>query len=165
MRRLLVGAYLANLALDAASLALLPDRVAIHFGAHGIPDNWASKGTNVLLLSGLHTVLFAVLYLVPRLAAVVPARWVNLPYRDYWLAEPRRGETLRRIGDYSWELGAAVFGFQFWAGALTLAANLSEPVRLHVPLFLGGLGLLLGYTAWWCVRFYRTFRRPPLEAP
>jgi len=163
MRRLFVCAYLANLAVDLGSLAALPDRVAIHFGPRGMPDNWASKETNAALMVGLHTLLFALLSLTPRLIAVVPVGWVNLPHKEYWLRKDRRPDTLARIAAHFWTLGAALFGFMLWVGVLVVLANRSQPVCLDLPWFLGGLGAFLAYTAWWCVRFYRAFRLPPGE--
>jgi len=147
-------------ALALGSLALLPERVAVHFGARGLPDNWASKETNAVTGVALQTVLFAVLYLVPRLVSVVPPGWVNLPNREYWLREDKRPATLARISAYLWQMGAALNVFMLCVGLLALHANLSAPVRLDLPLFFGALMAYLVYTVGWCVAFYRAFRLP-----
>jgi hypothetical protein len=160
MRRLFVLSYLANVALSVGSLALLPDRVAIHFGARGLPDNWAAKETNALITIALHTVLFAFLYLTPRLVSVLPVGWVNLPHREYWLREDNRLAALERISAYLWQMGAALFVFMLCAGLLALQANLANPVRLDLHLFLGAMAAYLVYTIGWCVAFYRAFRLP-----
>ncbi len=55
-----------------ASLAILPSRVAIHFGRGGLPDGWAPSYVNTLLFLGINTVLFGSLYFTPRLVFRVP---------------------------------------------------------------------------------------------
>lgn len=165
MRLVFVASYLANVAFSLGSLAVLPERVAIHFGGRGLPDNWASKEANALLLVGVHTLLFALLHLTPRLIAIVPPRWVNLPHKHYWLSAENRPVALIRVSTHMWRLGTALFLFMFLAGMLTLLANLSDPVRLDLPLFLVALGLFLAYTVAWCVGFYRAFRLPVAGTP
>lgn len=160
MRLPFFAAYLANLAVTLGSLPLLPDRIATHFGARGLPDDWGSKESNALLLVGVHTLLFALLYLSPRLVMVVPPRFVNLPHKEYWLRPENRPVTIARLSVHLGRMGTALFLFMLVGGVLVLQANLAEPVRLNMPLFLGALGVFLAYTVGWCVCFYRAFRVP-----
>ena len=140
MRLVFVASYLANVAFSLGSLAVLPERVAIHFGGRGLPDNWASKEANALLLVGVHTLLFALLYLTPRLIAIVPPRWVNLPHKHYWLSAENRPVALIRVSTHTWRLGTALFTSCSSRHADALA-NTSDPVRLDLPLF---------FVAWAC---------------
>ena len=48
----------------------------------------------------------------------------------------------------------------FFAGLLTIWANLSDPVQLDERLFLTGLVILLAYTLYWTVAVLRAFRVP-----
>jgi len=50
MRNAFIVSFLANVVLSLASLVILPDRVAIHFGLGGAPDGWASNLTSMLLV-------------------------------------------------------------------------------------------------------------------
>lgn len=160
MRAVFVLSFLANVSLSLSSLAILPARVAVHFGSGGAPDGWASSLTSTSIMLGVQSLLFLGLYLAPRLLARVPSRWVNLPHRDYWLAPHRRAQALSRLSDHLWRYGTALFLFQLVAGLLTLRANLSDPVRLNERLFLTALVVVLAYTVWWILALLRDFRAP-----
>jgi hypothetical protein len=160
MRNVFIAAYLANLMLSLASLAILPDRVAIHFGAGGAPDGWASSLTHTLLMLGVDTLVFGALYFAPRLISTVPGKWVNLPNRDFWLSPQRRPLALEKLQHHLWRFGTAVFLFLLVAGLLTIRANRADPVRLEEGLFLTALVIFLAYTLYWVVALVRAFRVP-----
>ena len=160
MRAAFIASFAANIVLTLGSLAVLPERVAIHFGARGAADNWASKETNTALLIGTHVLLFALLIVSGRLATMLPARWVNLPNKQYWLQDANRERARALVEAWTMRLGTALFVLLLGLGVLTVQANLSEPVRLNLRLFLPMVGLFLLYTVWWVVRFYRAFRVP-----
>jgi hypothetical protein len=50
MRAVFIATFLANILLALLSLAILPDRVAIHFGLGGAADSWAASLTNTLFM-------------------------------------------------------------------------------------------------------------------
>lgn len=152
--------YVANVILALVSLAILPERVAIHFVWGGMPDNWASSSFNTLFLIGLQTVLFLTLYFSPRLVGIVPARYVNLPHKEFWLAPENRARFQAKFTALMHHFGAALFVFLFAVGWLSFQANLSQPVRLQErPLFIL-LALFLAYTLAWVVALFRSFRLP-----
>jgi len=160
MRAALILGFLSNMTLTLVSLAILPERVAIHFGTGGLPNGWATNLTSTLGMMGFHILLFCILYFSPRLIAAVPSKWISLPHRDYWLTPERRPQTIEKFRRYLWQFGAAVFGFMLCAGLLTVHANLSVPIRLNERLFLIALGGFLVYTAYWTIALLRTFRMP-----
>ena len=61
MRTAFIALFLANVTLSLVSLAILPDRVAIHFGSGGAPNGWASNLTHTLLMLGVDTLVFGAL--------------------------------------------------------------------------------------------------------
>ncbi|WP_186343190.1 DUF1648 domain-containing protein [Allochromatium palmeri] len=152
--------FFANLILALVSWAILPERVAIHFGAGGVPDDWGSSLAMTGLSVGLSLLLFGLLTRSADLVRRVPARWINLPNRAYWLAPERREATAVRLHERLQAFGTALFGLLFVAGLLTLEANLSDPVRLDEPLFLVALGSFLIYTLYWTWSLTRAFRVP-----
>jgi uncharacterized membrane protein len=160
VRGIFLLSFLANVLLALVSLAILPDRVAVHFGLGGTPDGWASNLTNTLMMLGMHTLVFSSLYFSPRLLTTMPRRWISLPNRDYWLAPERRIQAAERFAHLMWQFGTAVFLFLLVAGLLTLRANLSDPVRLDERAFLVALALFLVYTVAWTVALLRAFRVP-----
>jgi uncharacterized membrane protein len=160
MRAVFMASFVANVVFTLGSLAVLPDRVAIHFGALGAADNWASKETHAALLIGTHIFLFVLLFLSGRLTLVLPARWVNLPNKQFWLQEANKARALTMIESRTLGMGTALFALFLGVGVLTVQANLSDPVRLDLRLFLPLMGLFLLYTVGWVVQFYRAFRVP-----
>ena len=160
MQAAFILSFLANLVLSLISLAILPERFAIHFGSGGVPDGWASSSTNALMMLGMNTFLFLTFYLSPRIIDKVPARWISLPNRDYWLAPERRRRAVEMLSGYLWQFGTALFLFLFLVGLLSLRANLSDPVRLDEAALLIALGIFLGYTVLWMIALVRAFRIP-----
>jgi len=160
MRNAFIVTFLANVILSLVFLAILPDRVAIHFGLGGAPNGWASNRTNTLLMLGVHTFVFCALYFSPRLISTVPSKWISLPNRDFWLTPQRRHLVAEKLSHHMWQFGIAVFLFMLFAGLLTIRANRSDPVRLDESLFLTGLLIFLAYTVYWIVALVRSFRVP-----
>ena len=163
MRAIFLLLVAANLGLTLAGYLLLPDRIAVHFGAGGMADGWGSNGANTLLMAGIQTLMFGMIYGIPRLVEILPPRWVNLPYRNYWLDPGRRARAAMMIRAPVWRFGVALFLFFLVTGGLALRANLhasAEPARLEMAIFLPSLGVFLAYTVWWVIALYRQFRVP-----
>jgi uncharacterized membrane protein len=160
MRGLLIAAFVANLILTLISLLLLPDQVAIHFRSGGEPDAWASKWTNALIFLLIQMPLFALFISVGRLTLNMPAKWLSLPNKDYWLKPGNRAELEARFGALMEEFGFVLFVFLFAVGLLTLDANLGRPVRLNEPLFLVCFVAFMLYVPYWLVKVFRRLRVP-----
>jgi uncharacterized membrane protein len=155
MRSAFILSFLANVIMSVVSFAILPDRVAIHFGPGGSPNGWASNLTNTLIMLSVHTLVFCSLYFSPRLIARVPSKWISLPNRDFWLAPQNRANATEMFSHYIW-----LFLFMLFTGLLALRANLSEPVRLDETVFLAALVIFLAYTVYWTIVLLRAFRKP-----
>jgi uncharacterized membrane protein len=160
MRTAFILIFLANAILVLFSLAILPDRVAIHFGLGGTPDGWATNLTSTLMMLVMHILIFCSLYFSPRLLTVVPNRWISLPNRDYWLRPEHRSQAVEKFSQYMWQFGTALFLFMFLVGLLTLKANLSDPVRLDERLLVIALVIFLAFTVYWMIALLRAFRVP-----
>jgi uncharacterized membrane protein len=152
--------FAANLALGLISYAILPDRIAIHFGSGGIPDSWGPKSLHLTLFTFVDILLFLLMYYTPRIVLIFPPRFVNLPNRNYWLQDSKREEMTNRLNLLMWEYGSALFAFLFLAQLFVLQANLSQPVRLDETSFLIALGIFMIYTVFWIIKLYRKFRIP-----
>ncbi len=150
--------FLANVVLDFVSLAILPSRVAIHFGFGGLADNWTSNQAGALFFLGIQILLFCSVYFSPRLIFKSSPKWINLPNKEYWLKPENKERTAAMVTGFMWRFGMALFLFLFVAQLLSIQANLSRPVRLTEKLFLSALGLFLIYTIYWCIMFVRSFR-------
>jgi uncharacterized membrane protein len=160
MRTIFFVVFAANVLLMLVSLAILPDRVAIHFGRGGCPDSWASKEINALVFLVLETPMFLLLWFGPSLPLGVPKRFVSLPNKEYWLQEENLPAFKQKMEHLMAQFGAAFFLFFFFTGLLTVQANLSEPVRLNEKAFVPVVVLFLVYTVVWTIGLLRAFRVP-----
>lgn len=165
MRFAFIASYAANAVLALLSLAILPDRVAIHFGPGGRADSWAPAYINAVIFVGLQTFLFIAFLFLPRLVLRFPAKWINLPNRQFWLASENRALARVKLAELLYSYGCALFAFLFSTALLTLKANLSDPVRLDEKYFLILLALFFLYTFAWCGAFFRSFRIPEGKEP
>ncbi len=154
------GVVVLAAAADVAWLApQLPGRVASKFGAAGQPMAWSERAP--FLTGHIFSLLFtAVLFVGVRLAVCrLPAAWINLPHRDYWLAPEREEATRRALGDWLLALGTAVLVFLAVTGHLVMRANLAPEPRLgraFTPLLLVWLGVMAALV----LGVYRHFRLP-----
>ncbi len=160
MRSAFIVSFVANLVLAIVSTQVLPERVAIHFGAGGTANGWGSTNANALLMAGVNLLLFCSIYFSPWLIERIPARWISLPNRDYWLTPENKERAVEMMREMMWQFGTALFLFLFFTGLLTISANLSRPVRLNEELFLSGLVVFLVYTGYWTIALLRAFRIP-----
>jgi uncharacterized membrane protein len=160
MRTLFMLTFVANVVVTLISLAVLPARVAIHYGADGMANGWASNHVNALLMTGTHVVLFCSLYFSHRLVLMFPSKWVNLPNKEYWLSAENKLQASARIQGFMWRFGIAIFLFLLVVEVLSLWANLAEPARLDQRVFLPAMGVFMVYTICWAVGFRRAFRIP-----
>lgn len=159
-RSLLVALAVLAVAQGAYYYPRLPEVMASHFGASGVPDGYESKGVFFAIVGGtllLTLGLFAGLGLLLRF---LPARLWNLPNRDYWLAPSRIGETRDYVlGQMEW-FGVATLVLLVLTLELVFEANLSETPRLDgrsIAWILGGYVL---FTIVWLFRFVARFRSP-----
>ncbi len=160
MKRMLQIALAANLLALALSWYTLPDRVALHFGMGGVPDRWGSR-TEHLAVMGAVLALCAGLGMWPTwLLRRLPAKWLNIPHKEFWLREENMAEMYRRLEHILAEYGTALLCFFFALQMLIWQAHFAVPVHLHEPGFWAALAGLLVYTGVFVWRTHRNFRVP-----
>jgi len=137
----------------------LPDTVASHFGARGVPNGWMSKRGFFWFEAGLLAVLLLSFAGSTWLCRKLPSKWVNLPHKDYWLAPERKEQTLAVLSDFMLRMGAATMLFMVCIQQLVIDANLRETVQLSEKVWVL-LGIFVIYLVVWLARFYTHFRRP-----
>lgn len=164
-RTLFLSGFIANLAVTLITLVVLPGRVAIHFGAHGAANGWASGRVNALIMTSVHLLIFCSFAFAGWLVGALPARWINLPHREYWLSPARRPQTADCVQIYCWRFGGATFLLLLAIGVLSLRANQTSPVTLNMQRFYAALGAYALYTVYWLIDLHRAFRLPPGAKP
>lgn len=139
-------ALFALLATGAAGILLLayhrqglPEVVATHFSASGVANGWMPRDTHILLAQGLVVFLTAMFCCTGWIMARIPAKWINLPNKDYWLAAEREAGTRRHLAGWAHGFGAVVNLFLIFAFHLVYRANLSDPVAFDSTPMTAGL--------------------------
>jgi uncharacterized membrane protein len=164
MHKALIVVFVANLVLMVVSLAILPDRVAIHFGGGGHPDSWATKEFNAAIFLVLEVPFFLLFFYSSRLTLGFPRKLLNVPNKEYWLQEGNLALFQQKFGRFMAEFGVAIFVFFFCISTLAIQANLSEPVQLNETWFMTVFTTYILYTLWWLVRLVQGLRVPSGKA-
>ena len=144
---------------------LLPERLAVHFGASGEADGWSSKGEFMVLFGGMEAffVLFGVAFAI--LLDRVPVALINIPHKVYWFSPERQEESRAFLRNQILWIETATLGFLVALAQLIFRENLgSAPPRLPGD-FWYVLGAFVAAVLWFSVRIIRRFRRPREQAP
>jgi len=160
MRKVYILVFVVNIIFIAASLFILPDRVAMHFSGGGKPDSFGSKYVHAAAFAIAETFVFVIFLFIPYIVMKSPPGLMNLPNKKFWLSEENRPALRSKISTLFYEFATAFFVFMFAVNILAVKANLSEPIRLDNKLFFSLLIALLLYTAYWFVKFMLSFRIP-----
>jgi uncharacterized membrane protein len=156
---LLLVTLLLALGQAARHHATLPEQVATHFNVRGEPDAWMSRDAHAAFQAGLALFIAVVFAGLARFIDRLPARFLNVPHRDYWLAPERRAASLQAVGSLLYTIGCATLGFFMFMFHHVHRANLSGG-RLELelmPLIIGQFLLVIGLVV---IGLFR-FRRPP----
>ncbi len=137
----------------------LPERVASHFGPSGIADGWMSSLANLCVSAALFILMTLIMFFVPKLVSVVPVRFVNLPNRDYWLADERKKQTLDDIAERMATFGIAINLCFIFIMHMVYKANMSGTQILDENTFLMVSGIFMLFMAGWLFSFFRRFRK------
>jgi uncharacterized membrane protein len=138
----------------------LPTQVASHFGPHGDPDGWMSREQFFGTIAAIGGGVSALLLLLPVLLSFIPPELINLPNREYFLAEERRAATLARLAGLTAWLGVSTTALIALVLELSVEANLRRG-PLDNGAFLAGMALYLIAMAVAVTTLFRTFRLPP----
>lgn len=136
----------------------LPESVAIHFNAAGLADNFTSRQNYFLLELALLAFAFFFAKINSAFVNVLPVSLINMPHREYWLADERRAATLKILEDYFGWLSAAMLAFFIALNQLTIDANFRDPVRLSDGFWFVLAGFLV-FIAFWMYKFITRFNK------
>ena len=136
----------------------LPERVASHFNAAGIPDGWAERSKYLWTFGGIGVGLCLLMLGIFFTIRFFPPSMLNLPRRDYWLAPERREWTYAYLFRIGAMLAATELIFLLVVHLLVVSANLAEPPRLSGSIWVALAGMLIAMTILTVV-FIRRFSR------
>ena len=154
---LLAALMCASAAFIAATAGQLPATVASHFGGHGA-NGWMARNVYLLWMLGLSVLVPGLLVvLIAVLPRIVP-RLVDLPHKDYWMADARRGETISSLFAFACCLAALMTVFAAGLHYVILNANATTLPALSASLLAALVALLLVGAVTWTGALYARFR-------
>src|SRR5882762_9120360 len=87
----------------------LPEVVASHFNALGVPNGWQTKSAFFVVFAGVSLLAVLVGFGIPRVISAMPSKLINLPNQQYWLSLQHLAETQAFLSMYFAWFGCAVF--------------------------------------------------------
>jgi hypothetical protein len=143
------------------SSAGLPATVASHFGPDGRVNGFLPQSAYRLFMLGLVAGIPALLYLLPKLLLRLPTELINLPHRDYWMADSRRADSVAYLAWHAAWFAPLVMLFLCYVHWLVVLANRDTPPHLAQGAMFAGLLALLAVAGFWMWLLIRHFNRVP----
>jgi len=136
----------------------LPETVASHFDGAGHANGWSSKAEFFGVMFGMMALMGFVFLGTPRMISRVPRNLISLPYRDHWLSDEHRADTMRFIDDRMSWFGVATMLLILATTQFTIDANLRHHPELPTQfmwVFWAYLAFSLGWTVYFVLHFAR----------
>jgi len=137
-----------------------PDIMASHFNVQGNPDSFVPKPDFFGFQAQTMLVVLVLSLVTQALPLILPAQWINMRNREYWLSPERREETVDRLSSFGAALFALILLGMQAAFELAVSANLHKPIvfaaQLMVPVMIGIFTLSFIMLFW----LGRSFRLP-----
>jgi uncharacterized membrane protein len=158
----LLLALLVGWAVDTMrTLSRLPVRVAVHFGASGVPNGWMAPRQFAAWSGGLLVFVMVVMIGSAMATRLLPPSLINIPHRDHWFAPERARETRARLLRHMLWIVCLMVGFLITVDHFVLAVNLRPGTpRLGGTQLAFPVAAFLVAIALWTVRLFVMFRRP-----
>jgi uncharacterized membrane protein len=158
-RILFFGIVLLAIAQCLHDFPLLPDRMASHFGASGMPNGWMTKSQFFMTFAlTLLPALLVEFWVASRIANKPDAK-INLPNKEYWLAPERRAGTFAYFETFFAWYGCAFLLVVVSTMGLAMRANFDTPPLLPTGPIVSVLGGFILYNVAAVVGVYRRFAR------
>lgn len=139
----------------------LPSTMASHFNGSGAPNGWQPKELFFALLWGVLVLVSVLAFGIPQIIESIPAQFINLPNKEYWLAPERRAESMAFFTTQFGWFGCALLLFLVFTFELAVQANIRPRPVMDSSTFFYGLIVFLVFAFLLPVRLLTRFRRPP----
>ncbi len=139
----------------------LPEVVASHFDAHGVPNGWQTRTIFFAFFVGSIVIATIVCFGLPLLIASVPPALTNLPHKQYWLSPERRPSSLAYLSTHFAWLGCVVLLVGIFAFEFSVRANFQPDKRFDSASLLYVLAAFFVFMIVWIARLLARFGKPP----
>jgi uncharacterized membrane protein len=159
-RILFFAIVLAAIAQCVHDFPLLPDRLASHFAASGIPNGWMTKSQFFITFAVVLLPALAVEFWVSHRIANQPDARLKLPNKEYWLAPERRAETFAYFESFFAWYGCAFLFVEVFAMGLAMRANFDTPPQLPTGPIVSVIAGFVFYNVAAVIAMFRRFSMP-----
>lgn len=139
---------------------LLPERLASHFNASGLPNGWMTKTQFAWMYALVLLPALAVEFWAPRQIARKPDAKLNLPNKQFWLAPERRAQTFAYFDSFFAWYGCALLFVVSFAMGLAMRANFETPPRLPTISIVADIAVFLLFNVIAVAALLRRFANP-----
>ena len=143
------------------SAGAMPAVVASHFVAGGAANGFMPRWQYVVFMIILVIAVPSTVFLAGVFASRLPARFINLPNKQYWLAPERRSATLASLGKFLVWSAYVTLGLLCLVHWFVVQANLVHPPRLEQAPLVGAMALFFAALFVGMVVVLRRFFRVP----
>jgi serine/threonine-protein kinase len=151
---------LAGIAECIHDFSPLPERMASHFSASGMPNGWMTKSQFLLIYVVMLLPAFAVEFWVSHSIASKSDARLRFPNKEYWLAPERRVETFGYFdGFFAW-YGCALLFVEVFAMSLAMRANSETPPQLPTGPIVAVIAGFVLYNVAAVIAMFRRFSLP-----
>jgi len=151
---------LATIAQCVYDFPLLPDRLASHFAASGIPNGWMTKTQFMVMYGVVLLPALAIEFWVSHRIANKPDGKLNLPNKEYWLAPERRAETFAYFDSFFAWYGCVFLFVVAFAMGLAMRANFDAPPRLPTGAIISDIAEFVLFNVAAVIAMLRRFSMP-----
>lgn len=134
--------YVGYVSYMLATSSQLPQRVATHFGGEGRANGWMSRPGYLVFEAVFPLAVGLFMAGLSGLIRRFPARYVNLPRKDFWLAPERLALTTGILRSRLVWLACLMTLFFWGLHVLTVEANRVHPAQLPMG---GMLGVVIAF--------------------
>ncbi len=136
----------------------MPVEIASHFGLRHGANAWMSHDVYLVFMLAFGLVLPAIVACTIAFLPRVRPDAINIPHREYWLAPPRRQETIDALSAHGAWFGCLLTIFIAGVHYVVLEANRVTPARLPAELFVTLLAAFGVVLAVWIGSLWLRFR-------
>jgi len=145
--------------------AELPEVVASHFNAQGVPNGWQTKSAFFGVFVGASVLAVLVGLGISRIISWMPPQLISLPNKQYWVAPEHLAETQVFLNAYFAWLGCAVLLIIILTFDYAIQSNLHPDNRPDISRMWYILAAFILFTLVWTIRMLLRLGRMPEKSP